>query len=122
MLRCRRQALSKGTGELTGAGAGIGTGTGTGIRAGTGAGAGTSTTLSGEVVKIECDGSYDSYFCCATGSADSQEEGSLALQFRKISWYDSESVSDSIYYVNFIHLDSSFEWFGMGMGRDAHTS
>jgi hypothetical protein len=92
-FRSRRQALFYGTGDLTGTGLGTGTGVKVGAESvvGTETGTGTVTssgTLSGEVVKITCDGSYDSYYCCATESADSLEESSLAAQLRKIPWYD----------------------------------
>lgn len=69
----------------------IGVGTGTGKEAGSGSVTRTST-LTGEVVKITCDGSYDSYYCCATESANSLEESSLASQLRKIPWYASTLV------------------------------
>lgn len=74
------------------------------IDTGTGTGVGTCTTVSGEgeVVQIDCDGSYNSYYCCSTESADSREEVSLTAQLRKITWYDfslthSYSLSWSLY-------------------------
>lgn len=39
-------------------------------------------------MQIDCDGSYNSYYCCSTESADSREECSLTSQLRKITWYD----------------------------------
>lgn len=47
-------------------------------------------------MQIDCDGSYNFYYCCSTESADSREEGSLTSQLRKITWYDfSLTHSDS---------------------------
>lgn len=42
----------------------------------------------GEIVKLSCDGSYDFYFGCATGSKYSEEETFLTAKLQETHWYE----------------------------------